>query len=178
MSSTPVKTADFSVSAADQLAAAISTANSNGDAPNTITLAGNIDLTQLTPSATESSALPTVGQTGGNKSLIINGAGNAIGAGGRTRIFFANTGTIANLAQALYDEQDGRQAFERLRSVIEEVRLTPAEGELAIDLKGDLAEILKIGASAAQDAESAAKNALQIKVVAGACFDRDLSCWC
>ncbi len=75
---------------------------------------------------------------------------------------------VAALASALYDEQDGRQAFERLRSLIEEVRLTPVDGQLAIELRGDLAEILKIGAVGAQGAEIARKNALQIKVVAGA----------
>ena len=58
---------------------------------------------------------------------------------------------------------------ERLRSVIEEVRLTPVEGQLAIELRGDLAEILKIGAASTQGSEIAKKNALQIKVVAGAC---------
>jgi hypothetical protein len=44
--------------------------------------------------------------------------------------------------QALYDERVGRQAFERIRSVIEEIRLTPEDGKLAIELRGDLAEIL------------------------------------
>ncbi len=85
---------------------------------------------------------------------------------------------VAALAEALYDEQDGREAFERLRSVIEKVRLMPVEGQLAIELRRDLAEILRIGASNAQGSESAQKNALQIKVVAGAGFDRDLKCRC
>ena len=85
---------------------------------------------------------------------------------------------MAALASALYDEKDGRQAFERLRSVIEEVRLMPVEGQLAIELRGDLAEILKIGAASAQGSEAAKKNALQIKVVAGAGFDRELKCVC
>jgi hypothetical protein len=78
---------------------------------------------------------------------------------------------VANLALALYDEQDGRQAFERLRSVIEEVRLTPVNGELAIELRGDLAEILKIGALGHQGADTAGKSSLQIKVVAGRGFE-------
>ncbi|MEQ1713185.1 MAG: recombinase family protein, partial [Hyphomicrobium sp.] len=46
---------------------------------------------------------------------------------------------VAALAQALYDDQAGRQAFERLRSLVEEVRLTPVDGRLAIELRGDLA---------------------------------------
>jgi len=83
---------------------------------------------------------------------------------------------VASLAHALYDEQDGRQAFERLRSVIEEVRLTPVDRELVIDLKGDLAEILKIGAAGDQAVDAAGKNALQIKVVAGACYSRYRAC--
>lgn len=82
------------------------------------------------------------------------------------------------MASALYDEKDGRQAFERLRSLIQEVRLTPVDGQLAIELRGDLAEILKVGAGSAQVSETAEKSLLQIKVVAGAGFDRELSCWC
>ena len=76
---------------------------------------------------------------------------------------------VAALATALNNEKDGRQAFERLRSVVEEVCLTPVDGQLTIELKGTLAEILKIGSTGAQLADTAQKNSLQIKLVAGAC---------
>ncbi len=78
---------------------------------------------------------------------------------------------VAALAEALYDEQNGRQAFERLRSLIEEVRLTPVDGELAVELRGDLGEILQIAGRDGQVAETAEKNALQIKLVAGVGFE-------
>ena len=85
---------------------------------------------------------------------------------------------VAGLAQALNDDKDGRQAFERLRSLVDEVRLTPVDGQLAVELRGDLAAILKISGSGIQATETAQKNALQIKMVAGAGFDRELSCQC
>ena len=83
---------------------------------------------------------------------------------------------VAGLAQALYDDQAGRQAFERLRSLVEEVRLLPVDGRLVVELRGDLAEILRISASGAQASESAQKKALQIKVVAGARNMSTMSC--
>jgi len=50
--------------------------------------------------------------------------------------------------------------------VIEEVLLTPVDGQLAIELRGDLAEILEIGAASARGAETDQKNAIRIKMVA------------
>ena len=57
-----------------------------------------------------------------------------------------------------------------IRSLIERVRLTPVDGQLEIELKGDLAGILAIS-DAAQTTSERDGKALQIKVVAGAGFE-------
>ena len=75
---------------------------------------------------------------------------------------------VAALAQALYDEEFGRQAFERLRAVVDAVILMPVDGQLAIELRGELAGILRVAGKEEQATELAQKNALQIKLVAGA----------
>lgn len=80
--------------------------------------------------------------------------------------------SVSALASALYDAREGRQAFEHIRSMIEEVRLTPVERELAVELRGDLAGILKTADLASQEPDVARENALQIKLVAGACNRR------
>jgi len=107
--------ASFTVSNADQLAAAINTANTNGDPSNTITLTQDIDLTALMPDSTGSKALPVLGLTGSPKTLIIDGGGHTIDGGNQTRIFFANTGdiTIENvtLADGLAEGGPGADAF-------------------------------------------------------------------
>ncbi|MBT7110038.1 MAG: hypothetical protein HN941_04205 [Proteobacteria bacterium] len=49
---------------------------------------------------------------------------------------------VAELHQALEDEHLGAEAMDAIRSLIDEIVLTPEDGELRIDLKGDLAGIL------------------------------------
>ena len=78
---------------------------------------------------------------------------------------------VAALAQALYDEEFGRQAFERLRAVVEAVVLTPVDGQLTIELRGALTGILRVAEKEVQHVDIAQKNALQIKMVAGAGFE-------
>ncbi len=55
--------------------------------------------------------------------------------------------------------------------MVEQVRLTPVDGKLTIELRGVLAEILNIASVKAQGADHSMKNALQIKMVAGAGFE-------
>jgi site-specific DNA recombinase len=74
---------------------------------------------------------------------------------------------VEHLRDALHVQAHGREAFELVRSLIEEVRLVPTGGTLDIQLKGDLAGILAISNGAKADRSSEA-TALQIKVVAGA----------
>ena len=45
---------------------------------------------------------------------------------------------------ALYEPDARDEAFELIRSLIEQVVLTPVEGELSIDLHGEIAGILSI----------------------------------
>jgi len=77
---------------------------------------------------------------------------------------------VAALHEALAVEGSRDQAFELIRSLVDKVVLTPVDGELRIDLYGELAGIL----SMCQDGKtprrgSARALAEQIKLVAGAC---------
>jgi site-specific DNA recombinase len=76
---------------------------------------------------------------------------------------------VEALEIALRDPQDGREAFEMVRSLVEEVRLVPVDGQLIIELKGQLASILAIADRTKQSPEKSKQTALQIKMVAGAC---------
>ena len=49
---------------------------------------------------------------------------------------------VEQLSQAFSDPDQGREAFEIVRSLIREVRLVPIDRALAIELTGDLAGIL------------------------------------
>lgn len=73
---------------------------------------------------------------------------------------------VERLELALRDPDTGREAFELVRGLIEEVRLVPADGQLNIELKGHLASILAIAAGSKQPADQAQHRALQIKTVA------------
>jgi site-specific DNA recombinase len=70
------------------------------------------------------------------------------------------------------DTEEGREAFETLRGLIDEVRIVPEDGEYPLELKGELAGILALAQGAKNSGESATQRALQIKVVAGARFGR------
>ena len=77
---------------------------------------------------------------------------------------------VERLGDALRDRDDGREAFELVRSLIQEVTLAPADGTLMLELKGDLAGILAISDTAEADRNAVAR-ALQIKLVAGIGFE-------
>ena len=65
-----------------------------------------------------------------------------------------------------------REAIELLRSIIEEVRISPNDGgEYRLEVRGELGGILALSQGAKNSAETAAERALQIKVVAGAGFE-------
>jgi site-specific DNA recombinase len=74
--------------------------------------------------------------------------------------------------EALAVEGSRDQAFELIRSLVDKVVLTPVEGQLRINLYGELAGILTLcregGTPRRGDAEALAE---QIKVVAGAGFE-------
>ena len=78
---------------------------------------------------------------------------------------------VQALAQALYDPKMGQEAFEALRGTVDEVRLTPMQDQLTIELIGKLAGILRVAVRHDQRFENQNKNALQIELVAGAGFE-------
>jgi site-specific DNA recombinase len=61
----------------------------------------------------------------------------------------------------------GREALELIRSLIDTITLTPVDGTLKIELRGDLAGILAISEAGKNGTFSAKEKALQIKMVAG-----------
>lgn len=82
---------------------------------------------------------------------------------------------VADLHQAFKDESLGAAAMETVRSLIDEVVLTPVDGELRIDLKGDLAGILALTAGSKRGAPEIRDASQQIKAVAEARSHRELT---
>ena len=85
---------------------------------------------------------------------------------------------VAQLHDALQNPATRDEAFTLIRSLIDEIRLVPENGELRIELRGALAGILGLAADSKKPGGlTAAGLAAQIKVVAGArnCLDLLLS---
>ena len=80
---------------------------------------------------------------------------------------------IENLSSLIYDPQFKAEAFDIIRSLIDEVRLIPENGDLRIELKGELAGILSLCDAKKRPATSYEERAEQIKMVAGAGFVQD-----
>jgi hypothetical protein len=74
------------------------------------------------------------------------------------------------ITEAFRDPNQGREVFEIIRSIVQEVRLVPVDGALTIELAGDLAGILALS-DAGKGNNSSASKALQIKMVAGIGFE-------
>jgi site-specific DNA recombinase len=77
---------------------------------------------------------------------------------------------VERLEASLNEPSTGREAFELLRGLIDSIILTPAEGKLEIELRGDLAGILAVS-QAGRTKASSKEKALQIKMVAGVGFE-------
>lgn len=60
-------------------------------------------------------------------------------------------------------------------SIIDEIELTPVDGELRIDPKGDPTGILAVAAEKERGAPEIRDASQQIKLVAGACSHRELT---
>ncbi len=75
---------------------------------------------------------------------------------------------VADLHAALDDERTRDEAFELVRSLIDEIVLTPEANELRIDLKGELAGILNVCADSKKPAPDHRGRREQIVMVAGA----------
>jgi site-specific DNA recombinase len=76
---------------------------------------------------------------------------------------------VERLHEALQDRGTRDEAFELIRSLIDEIRLVPDKSQLHIELRGELAGILAISADGKEPGSrtAAAGRAQQIKMVAG-----------
>jgi hypothetical protein len=75
---------------------------------------------------------------------------------------------VENLQTVLSDPDHGQEAFDVVRSLVEEVRIVPAGAEVTIELRGELAGILALAETAKKGSSSHQDKAVQIKMVAGA----------
>ena len=80
---------------------------------------------------------------------------------------------VAALHEALQDEGSKAEAFEVLRSLIDRVTLVPEDGQLAIELRGDLAAMLAFSANKKRPAIERTDLEAQLSLVAGARNHRD-----
>jgi site-specific DNA recombinase len=79
---------------------------------------------------------------------------------------------VERLHEALNNPTTRDEAFELIRSLIEEIRLVPEDGRLRIELRGELANILALSTAGKKPGGlSAARLAEQIKMVAGVGFE-------
>src|SRR5712691_7147257 len=77
-----------------------------------------------------------------------------------------------HLHEALLDGTTRDEAFELIRSLIDEICLVPADGQLRVELRGELAGILALAADSKKPGGlSATGLAQQIKMVAGIGFE-------
>ncbi len=81
---------------------------------------------------------------------------------------------VQQLYDALQDEDEGNriEAADTLRSLVDQIVLTPVEDKVEIDVQGDLAGILTISTQSKNPAAGA--TGAQVKMVAGACNQRYL----
>jgi site-specific DNA recombinase len=83
---------------------------------------------------------------------------------------------VIALAQALEHPETRTEASEALRGLIDAIVLTPNQGELQIELKGNLAAMLGAAQNAKRSPETGDLS-LQVVMVAGACNQRYLQLW-
>ncbi|MBX3584496.1 MAG: recombinase family protein [Rhizobiaceae bacterium] len=78
---------------------------------------------------------------------------------------------VQQLYDALQDEDEGKriEAADTLRSLVDQIVLTPVDGKVEIDVQGDLAGILTISTQSKNPAAGATGS--QVKMVAGARFE-------
>ena len=77
---------------------------------------------------------------------------------------------VTELRQALEEDRRDPEARQAVRNMVEEIRLTPSDGVLKVDVKGNLATMLA-AASQTDDWQR------QVALVAGACNRRYLLLW-
>jgi hypothetical protein len=77
---------------------------------------------------------------------------------------------VARLEEALNDPATREDAAEALRSLIDEIRLTPVDGVLAAELYGELGAIMAAGQQPTKN--RTAGEAMRFSLVAGTCNHR------
>ncbi len=77
---------------------------------------------------------------------------------------------VTTLAQALERSETRTEATEALRGLIDAIVLTPDEGALRIELRGNLAAMLSAATNAKRSPETGDLS-LQVQMVAGAGFE-------
>ncbi len=106
------------------------------------------------------------------------GVGEAIPALLHPRLAQAYRGKVERLLQA-FDEEDSRsEAQEIIRSLIDAVVMTPEDGVLNAEVKGDLATMLVLAAETKKAPKADAFEVQQVKMVAGTGFDRCRTRFC
>jgi hypothetical protein len=83
---------------------------------------------------------------------------------------------VAALAEALEHPEIRTEASEALRGLIDAIVLTPDQGELQIELTGNLAAMLGAATNAKRPPKTGDLS-LQVPMVAGACNRRYLQLW-
>ena len=78
---------------------------------------------------------------------------------------------IANLVQALNNPNTLIEANTAIRQLIERVQLIPVNGELKIELYGELAALLKLGTEPKDEHPQAESEGVQLTLVAGVGFE-------
>ncbi len=78
---------------------------------------------------------------------------------------------VAELHEALDDQEIGVEAFELIRSLIDTITLTPQNDHLRPDLRGDPAGILNLCSESKKPASNVGDGLKQIKMVAGVSVD-------
>ena len=81
---------------------------------------------------------------------------------------------VDELYAALQEDSEEKRmtAADLIRSLVKEIILTPAGGELRVDVRGDLAGILAISLKSKRPARGAGRS--QVEMVAGTCSDQNL----
>jgi hypothetical protein len=83
---------------------------------------------------------------------------------------------VTTPAQALEQPETRTEATEALRGLIDAIILTPSQGELRIELRGNLAAMLSAATNAKRSPETDDLS-LQVEVVAGARNQHYLQLW-
>ncbi len=78
---------------------------------------------------------------------------------------------VEELAALLQTEDDKQEAFEAIRSLVDQIILSPEEGKLRVDLHGVIAAILRLAQAGKNPARHLADSAEQLVMVAGAGFE-------